>query len=101
MSTSRAALLVGSLPFEDETTAMRIALDTLGPALFSLPDGEIGTKSPQFPRGNRIAWVLYAVERLTADRENWRIVTEPERSVDGMAVDYEHIQKLKPRRSPK
>ena len=55
MLTDRQALLVGSLPFEDEATCMRIALDTLGPALRSLPDGEVGAKSPQFPRGNRIA----------------------------------------------
>ena len=80
MATDRAALLVGSLPFEDEATCMRIALDTLGPALFSLPDGEIGTKSAQFPRGNRIAWVIYAIEMLTADRENWEIVQEPLRA---------------------
>jgi hypothetical protein len=101
MPARRSALLVGSLPFADETTCMQIALDTLGPHLFALPDGEIGTKSPQFPRGNRIAWVIYAVETLTADRENWRIVKEPVRAEDGMAVDYQHIQKLKPRRSPK
>lgn len=67
MVTHRSAFLVGSLPFEDETNCMRIALDTLGPMLFSLPDGEVGTKSAQFPHGNRIAWVIYAVERLTAD----------------------------------
>lgn len=101
MAESRSALLVGSLPFEDEATCMTIALDKLGPHLFSLPDGEVGTKSAQFPRGNRIAWVLYAVEMLTADRENWQIVTEPTRAEDGMAADYEHIQKLKPRRSPR
>jgi hypothetical protein len=65
-----------------------------------LPDGEVGTKSAQFPRGNRIAWVIYAVEMLTADRENWEIVKEPVRAADGMATDYEHIQKLRPRRSP-
>lgn len=101
MATARAALLVGSLPFEDETTCMSIALDRLGPALFSLPDGEIGTKSPQFPRGNRIAWVVYAIEQITADPDNWTIVKDAERAADGMATDYNHIQKLKPRRTPK
>lgn len=98
---SRSALLVGSLPFEDEATCMKIALDTLGPHLFSLPDGEVGTKSVEFPRGNRIAWVIYAIEKLTADRENWRIVKAPVRAADGMAIDYDHIQKLKPLRTPK
>ena len=67
MPDRRSALLVGSLPFEDEATCMQIALDALGPHLFALPDGEVGTKSPQFPRGNRIAWVMYAVETLSAD----------------------------------
>jgi hypothetical protein len=97
----RSALLVGSLPFDDEATCMRIALDTLGPALFSLPDGEVGTKSPQFPRGNRIAWVIYAIEKITADRDSWRIVKDAVRADDGMAIDYDHIQKLKPLRSPR
>ncbi len=98
--TTRSALLVGSMPFADEDECMRRALDALGPYLFSLPDGEVGDKTPQFPRGNRIAWVIYAVEVLTADRANWRIVKDAVRGPDGMAVDYNGIQKLKPRRDP-
>jgi hypothetical protein len=98
-TSPRPALLVGSLPFADEETCMRRALDQLGPRLFSLPDGEIGEKSPAFPKGNRIAWVVYAIEKLTADPENWEIVKQPVRGEDGMAVNYEGFQKLKPRRS--
>lgn len=98
--TNRSTLLVGSLPFEDEEQCMRRALETLGPQLFSLPDGEIGEKSAQFPRGNRIAWVMSAIEMLTADRDNWRVVREPVRGTDGMPIDYDHLQQLKPRRSP-
>lgn len=75
--TKRGSLLIGSLPFEDEETCMRRALDALGSSLWTLPDGEIGDKTPQFPRGNRIAWVMYAVERLTADPQSWEIVKEP------------------------
>ena len=97
----RAAFLVGSLPFADEATCMQRALDQLGPDLFALPDGEIGDKSEAFPRGNRIAWVIYAVERLTADTASWQIVKPPVRGADGMATSYAGIQKLKPRRSPK
>lgn len=89
---TRSALLVGSMPFEDEERCMRCALDLLGPYLFSLPDGEIGDKTPEFPKGNRIAWVIYAIERLTADRESWQVVKEPVRGADGMAVDYNSIQ---------
>lgn len=99
--SQRSALLVGSMPFEDEEACMRQALDTLGPHLVSLPDGEIGDKTPQFPNGNRIAWVMYAVEMLTADQESWTIVKPAVRGADGMAVDYQSIQKLKPRRSVK
>ena len=97
----RSALLIGSLPYEHEEACMRRALDMLGPHLGSLPDGEVGDKTPEFPRGNRIAWVIYAVERLTADRASWQIVKPPVRGEDGMAVDYNSIQKLKPLRSPR
>ena len=79
---------------------MQRALDALGPHLLALPDGEVGDKTPQFPKGNRIAWVIYAIEVLTADPASWEIVKPPVRGADGMAVDYNSIQKLKPRRSP-
>lgn len=97
----RSALLIGSMPFEDEETAMRRALDALGPYLFSLPDGEVGEKTPEFPKGNRIAWILYAIEILTADRASWEVVKEAVRGADGMAIGYQDLQKLKPRRSPR
>ncbi|MBO0949817.1 hypothetical protein [Fibrella forsythiae] len=97
----RRALLVGSMPFSDEETCMERALSALGPALFCLPDGEIGEKTPAFPKGNRIAWVVYAIEKLTQDPQSWKVVKEPVRStVDGMAVNYDSFQKLQPRYSP-
>lgn len=37
---------------------------------------------------------------MTADRESWQVVKEPVRGADGMAVDYNSIQKLKPLRPP-
>ena len=98
--TKRRALLVGSLPFADEEICMKQALHALGPHLFCLPDGEIGEKTPSFPKGNRIAWVVYAIEKLTADTRSWQIVKQPVRGADGMAVDYDSFQKLKPRHSP-
>jgi hypothetical protein len=97
---NRSALLVGSLPFSDEKTCMSRALDALGPALFCLPDGEIGDKTPAFPKGNRIAWVVYAIEKLTSDTDSWEIVKQPVRGDDGMAINYETFQKLKPKLSP-
>ena len=65
VKTKRASLLVGSLPFASDTEGMTRALDILGPTLFCLPDGEVGEKTPSFPKGNRIDWVVYAIEKLT------------------------------------
>ncbi|WP_420149431.1 hypothetical protein [Spirosoma sp.] len=96
----RSALLVGSLPFTDEETCMTQALDALGPTLFALPDGEIGEKTPTFPKGNRIAWVVYAIEKLTEDTKSWSVIKQPVRGEDGMAVSYDTLQKLRPRHSP-
>ncbi len=80
---------------------MTRALDALGPHLLSLPDGEIGDKSAAFPRGNRVAWVMSAVEALTADSACFRVVSEPTRSrEDGLATSYTTIQKLVPRLPP-
>lgn len=79
---------------------MTRALDALGPVLFCLPDGEVGSKTPAFPKGNRIVWVVYAIEKLTEDKSSWKVVKEPVRGDDGMAVDYNSFQKLKPLYSP-
>jgi hypothetical protein len=100
MSSKRQALLVGSLPFEDEEACMRRALDLLGPHLIALPDGEIGEKSRRFPHGDRVAWVVYAIERLTADPSHWRVIKDAVRGSDGMATDYTTFQKLLPLRTP-
>ncbi|MPR33639.1 hypothetical protein [Salmonirosea aquatica] len=100
LPTRRKALLVGSMPFADEATCMERALDLLGPDLRCLPDGEIGDKTPAFPQGNRIAWVVYAIEKLTEDEKSWKIVKHPIRGADGMAATYDDFQKLKPRHSP-
>ena len=53
--TERDAHLVGSLPGADATTAMRTALDILGPRLRTLPDGETG---------DRRNWVISIVNGL-------------------------------------
>lgn len=99
-ATKRSALLVGSLPFASDEDCMKQALGALGPALFCLPDGEVGDKTPSFPNGNRTAWVVYAIEKLTQDADNWQVVKEPIRGADGMATSYDDFQKLKPRHAP-
>ncbi|MCF0051700.1 hypothetical protein LXM25_16645 [Dyadobacter sp. LJ53] len=96
----RKALLVGSLPFDNEKECMSRALDMLGSKLLCVPDGEIGEKTPAFPKGDRIAWVVYALEKITQDEKSWKIVKQPTRGADGMAIDYDHFQKLTPLRTP-
>jgi len=92
----RSALLIGSLPFADEEQCMRRALQSLGPALLALPDGEIGEKSPTLPRGSRADWVMFALQTLSADREAWRIVRPAVRDADGLPADYDQVELLKP-----
>jgi hypothetical protein len=93
---SRSALLIGSLPFGDEEQCMRRALQALGPALVSLPDGEVGETSPATPRGNRADWVMFALQTLSADREGWRVVRQAVRDADGLPADYDKVEQLKP-----
>lgn len=97
--SKRSVLLVGSLPFENEATAMRRALDALAPLLFALPDGEVGEKTPAFPTGSRSSWVNYAIETLTADTANWRVIRQPVRGEGGWPTDYgsfQHLEGLRP-----
>jgi hypothetical protein len=61
---ARTAHLVGSLPFSDEETAMRLALETLGPRLVTLPDPEVGRKTDRHPNGERLGWVQWIIERF-------------------------------------
>lgn len=98
--TKRLTLLVGSLPFDSDEDCMKRALDALGPTLFCLPDGEVGEKTPAFPKGNRMAWVVYAIEKLTQDKANWQVSKQPVRGADGMALNYDSFQKLKPLHAP-
>jgi hypothetical protein len=55
MPTTREAHLVGSLPGPTADVAMAFALDTLGPFLRSLPDGETG---------ERRNWIISVIEGL-------------------------------------
>jgi hypothetical protein len=96
----RSALLVGSMPFKDDEDCMRRALDELGPYLFSLPDGEVGERTAEFPDGNRACWIVRAMDILLKDRENWRVVREPVRGANGVPVDYESLHQLAPRCTP-
>lgn len=50
---ARRVLLVGSLPYGDEASAMARAYELAGDRLMALPDGEIGERSDQYPRTPR------------------------------------------------
>ena len=54
---TRRVLLVGSLPFDDEASAMARAIELVDDRLISVPDGEIGDRSDQYPSGDRSQWV--------------------------------------------
>ncbi len=99
--TYRQTLLVGSMPFENEEAAMQRAMNTLGSSLISLPDGEIGEKTAEFPNGNRAAWVMTAINLCSKDTENWQVVRQPVNDANGFPKDYSGVQRLKPRRSPR
>ncbi len=99
--SERKVLLVGSMPFEDEPTAMALAIEHLGDRLLSLPDGEIGERTEACPGGTRSAWVQTIMDRCEADPENWEIVRPARRNAGGYAKDYQSGPRLKPKRKPK
>lgn len=68
---NRFAHLVGSMPYDNEEAAMTKALDAIGGHLHSLPDGEIGMKTAQYPKGCRSAWTQIIMDSMEADTENW------------------------------
>ena len=96
----RQSLLIGSMPFENEEQAMGIAIGELGSALFCLPDGEVGEKSAEYPQGKRAAWVMTAIDICSADEENWEVVRSSVRDENGFPVDYDHVQRLRPKHPP-
>lgn len=97
----RFAHLVGSMPYDNEETAMTKALDMLGECLHSLPDGEIGIKSPQYPKGCRSAWTQIIMDSMEADTENWRVKKTALRNEIGVPAHYTKASKLIPKTSPK
>jgi hypothetical protein len=98
--TERKVLLVGSMPFEDEPTAMATALERVGDHLWALPDGEIGERTEACPGGTRSAWVQTINDRCEADTDNWTVVRPARRNTGGYAADYESGPRLKPKHRP-
>ena len=97
---NRFAHLVGSMPYENEEAAMTRAIDMLGGHLHSLPDGEIGVKSPQYPKGCRSAWTQIIMDSMEADTENWRVKKKATRNELGVPTHYTKASVLRPKKSP-
>jgi len=101
MSSSRKALLVGSLPYENESEAMRRSLQQFGAGLIALPDGEIGEKSETYPDGVRSQWIASILDRCERDTAAWRVVRPSKIDpATGFADDYATCPKLKPKYPP-
>ena len=97
----RYAHLVGSMPYDNEETAMTKAIEAVGDHMHSLPDGEIGVKSAQYPTGSRSAWTQIIMDSLEADTENWRVKKAATRNEIGVPAHYTKASVLRPRKSPK
>ena len=97
---TRRALLVGSLPFEDETSAMARAIALVGDRLVALPDGEIGERSDKYPTGDRSQWVAGLAGRLAREPSLFSVVDAGTMNEQGFPVDFDSTVRLRPRLSP-
>lgn len=96
----RKAVLIGSLPFDNEEEALDRSLSMLGEHLISVPDGEIGEKNEQYPSGSRSSWVCLAANEFAEDKENWKILQEAVMNRDGFPAGYDKIYTLRTKHSP-
>ena len=97
---SRRVLLVGSLPYDDEASAMARALELAGDKLVALPDGEIGERSEQHPNGDRSQWVAGLAGRLASDSALFDVVKAGTMSDQGFPVDFKSAVRLRPKLDP-
>ena len=97
---TRRALLVGSLPFDDEASAMARAIELVGDRLIALPDGEIGNRSDQYPSGDRSQWVAGLAGRLARETTLFGVVDAGTMNEQGFPVDFDSTARLRPRLGP-
>jgi hypothetical protein len=88
------------MPYADEETALTKAMEILGRNLKSVPDGEIGEKTPQYPTGCRSAWTQIIMDGMEADTQNWRVKRKAIRNKIGVPADYNKASVLRPNTSP-
>ena len=92
----RRVLLVGSLPYQDEASAMARAVELIQDRLIALPDGEVGERSERFPNGDRSAWIVGLIERLKADTELFDVVNPGQTNELGLPGDFKSLARLRP-----
>ena len=99
-NTTRRVLLVGSLPYRDEASAMARACELAGNRLIALPDGEIGERSDRYPAGDRSQWVAGLAGRLAGEDSLFEVVDEGTMNERGFPVDWDSTTRLRPRVGP-
>ena len=97
---TRRALLVGSLPFDDEASAMARAIELVGDRLLALPDGEIGERSDRYPSGDRSQWVAGLSGRLAREPSLFDVLDVGTMNEQGFPVDFDSTARLRPRLGP-
>ena len=99
---NKKSILIGSLPFDNEKEAMKMSFDILGDSIISLPDGEIGEKTEQYPTGTRAAWIMTAIDSCKLDSKRWKVIKKRGNIAEsGYPADYKDVEQLKPLVSPK
>ena len=98
--TGRGVLLVGSLPYDDEASAMARAYELAGDRLIALPDGEIGERSDQYPNGDRSQWVAGLAGRLSSESALFKVVEAGTMNAQGFPVDFDSTARLRPKLNP-
>ena len=83
-SATRQVLLVGSLPYADEASAMARACELAGDRLIALPDGEIGERSDQYPAGDRSQWTAGLAGRLADEASLFAVVEAGKTNEQGL-----------------
>ena len=86
---TRRVLLVGSLPFDDEASAMARAIELVGDRLISVPDGETGDRSDQYPSGDRYQWVAGLAGRLAGESSLFDAREPGTMNEKGFPVDFD------------
>lgn len=94
---TRRVLLVGSLPYDDEATAMSRVHELAGDRLIALPDGEIGERSDQYPNGDRSQWVAGLGGRLTRESALFDVIDAGTMNEHGFPVDFDSTIRLRPK----